>query len=70
AGGVLTRPGHTEGTVDLMRLVGYNPTGILCELTNPDGTMARLPQIINFAKKHNLTVLSIEDIIKYKEIVT
>ncbi|EDU35924.1 3,4-dihydroxy-2-butanone-4-phosphate synthase [Clostridium sporogenes] len=69
-GGVLTRPGHTEGTVDLMHLAGYKPAGILCELTNPDGTMARLPQIIDFAKKHNLTVLSIEDIIKYKEIVT
>lgn len=69
-GGVLTRPGHTEGTVDLMHLAGYKPAGILCELTNPDGTMARLPQIINFAKKHNLTVLSIEDIIKYKKITT
>ncbi len=53
-----------------MRLAGYNPAGILCELTNPDGTMARLPQIINFAKKHNLAVLSIEDIIKYKKITT
>ncbi|CAM2999370.1 3,4-dihydroxy-2-butanone-4-phosphate synthase [Clostridium sporogenes] len=67
SGGVLTRPGHTEGTVDLMHLAGYKPAGILCELTNPDGTMARLPQIIDFAKKHNLTVLSIEDIIKYKQ---
>ncbi|EPY2302176.1 3,4-dihydroxy-2-butanone-4-phosphate synthase [Clostridium sporogenes] len=66
-GGVLTRPGHTEGTVDLMHLAGYKPAGILCELTNPDGTMARLPQIVDFAKKHNLTVLSIEDIIKYKQ---
>ena len=67
SGGVLTRPGHTEGTVDLMHLAGYKPAGISCELTNPDGTMARLPQIIDFAKKHNLTVLSIEDIIKYKQ---
>ncbi|EJO5348912.1 3,4-dihydroxy-2-butanone-4-phosphate synthase [Clostridium botulinum] len=69
-GGVLTRPGHTEGTVDLMMLADHKPAGILCELTNPDGTMARLPQIVDFAKKHDLTVLSIEDIIKYKEITT
>ncbi|MBO3448459.1 3,4-dihydroxy-2-butanone-4-phosphate synthase, partial [Clostridium botulinum] len=68
-GGVLTRPGHTEGTVDLMRLAGYKPAGILCELTNPDGTMARLPQIISFAKEHNLTVLSIEDIINYRQTI-
>lgn len=65
-GGVLARRGHTEGTVDLMSLSGYKPTGILCELTNPDGTMARLPEIINFAKKHDMTVVSIEDIAEYK----
>lgn len=66
-GGVLVRRGHTEGTVDLMSLAGYKPAGILCELTNPDGTMARLPQIVNFAKKHNMTVVSIEDIVQYKQ---
>ncbi|WP_129596896.1 3,4-dihydroxy-2-butanone-4-phosphate synthase [Anaerophilus nitritogenes] len=64
-GGVLARRGHTEGTVDLMHLAGYKPTGVLCELTNPDGTMARLPQIVNFSKKHNMTVVSIEDIVEY-----
>ncbi|TCO74435.1 3,4-dihydroxy-2-butanone-4-phosphate synthase [Marinisporobacter balticus] len=66
ANGVLTRRGHTEGTVDLMSLAGYKPAGILCELTNPDGTMARLPEIITFANKHNMTVLTIEDIVQYK----
>ncbi|MCY6372154.1 3,4-dihydroxy-2-butanone-4-phosphate synthase [Clostridium ganghwense] len=64
--GVLTRRGHTEGTVDLMRLAGYTPSGILCELTNPDGTMARLPEIITFANKHGMTVVTIEDIAKYR----
>ncbi|WP_053957499.1 3,4-dihydroxy-2-butanone-4-phosphate synthase [Inediibacterium massiliense] len=66
-GGVLARRGHTEGTVDLMRLAGYKPAGILCELTNPDGTMARLPQIVHFAKAHDMTVVSIEDIVEYKQ---
>lgn len=65
-GGVLVRGGHTEGTVDLMSLAGYKPAGILCELTNPDGTMARLPQIIKFAKEHDMPVVSIEDIIEYR----
>lgn len=48
-----------------MRLAGYKPSGILCELTNPDGTMMRLPQITDFAKRHDMTVVSIEDIFKY-----
>lgn len=65
--GVLERRGHTEGTVDLMRLAGYKPAGVLCELTNPDGTMARLPQIIEFAKQNNMTVVSIEDIVRYRQ---
>jgi len=65
-GGVLTRRGHTEGTVDLMSLAGYNPAGILCELTNPDGSMARLPEVVNFAKQHQLTVVTIEDIVQYR----
>lgn len=51
-GGVLTRRGHTEGTVDLMTLAGLNSSGVLCELTNPDGTMARLPEVVTFAEKH------------------
>lgn len=66
-GGVLARRGHTEGTVDLMRLAGLQPAGILCELTNPDGTMARLPEIVKFAGAHDMVVLTIEDIVLYRE---
>ncbi|QZY54979.1 3,4-dihydroxy-2-butanone-4-phosphate synthase [Crassaminicella profunda] len=66
-GGVFTRRGHTEGTVDLMSLAGYKPAGILCELTNPDGTMAKLPEIINFAEQHDMVVVTIEDIVEYKK---
>ena len=64
--GVLSRRGHTEGTVDLMELAGLQPAGVLCELTNPDGTMARLPEIVTFAQKHAMVVLSIEDIVHYR----
>lgn len=66
AGGVLARRGHTEGTVDLMRLAGLQPAGVLCELTNVDGTMARLPEVIVFADHHKMPVLSIEDIAAYR----
>ena len=65
-GGVLTRRGHTEGTVDLMKLSGLKPCGVLCELTNPDGTMAKLPEIIQFAEIHKMPVLTIEDIAQYR----
>jgi 3,4-dihydroxy 2-butanone 4-phosphate synthase len=65
-GGVLTRRGHTEGTVDLMTLAGYRPAGVLCELTNPDGTMARLPEIVTFAERVGMTVLTIEDLVAYR----
>lgn len=65
AGGVLVRRGHTEGTVELMRLAGLTPAGILCEVTNPDGTMARTPEIVAMGKEHNLPVLTIEDIVEY-----
>jgi len=65
-GGVLTRRGHTEGTIDLMKLAGLKPAGVLCEVTNPDGTMARLPEIITFGEKHDLPVLTIEDIVTYR----
>lgn len=65
-GGVLERPGHTEATVDLMRLAGLQPCGVLCELTNPDGTMARLPEIITFASRHQYPVVTVEDIIEYR----
>jgi len=66
-GGVFTRRGHTEGTVDLMKLAGLEPTGVLCELTNPDGTMARLPEIVTFARLHDMVVITIEDIVKYRK---
>ncbi len=66
-GGVLVRQGHTEGSVDLMRLAGLTPAGVLCELMNPDGTMARMPQIREFAEKHDLTILSIQEIIEYRK---
>ena len=65
-GGVLERPGHTEATVDLNRLAGLRPYGVLCELTNPDGTMARLPDIVTFAVAHDLTVVTVDDIIHYR----
>ncbi|WP_417429681.1 3,4-dihydroxy-2-butanone-4-phosphate synthase [Kiloniella sp.] len=67
AGGVLTRQGHTEATCDLSAMAGWKPAGVLCEVTNPDGTMARLPEIIEFGQKHNLPVVSIDDIILYRK---
>lgn len=67
AGGVLARRGHTEGTVDLMRLAGLRPAGVLCELTNPDGTMATLPEIVAFSERHNMPVLTIEDLVGYRK---
>ncbi|CAG9295334.1 3,4-dihydroxy-2-butanone-4-phosphate synthase [Celerinatantimonas diazotrophica] len=66
-GGVFARRGHTEGTVDLMLLAGLKPYGILAEITNPDGTMARLPEIVAFAHKQQMVVLSIEDIVEYRQ---
>jgi len=65
-GGVLTRRGHTEGTVDMMRLAGLKPAGVLCEVTNGDGTMARLPQIVQFAQQHTMPVLTVEDLVRYR----
>ncbi|MEH0021100.1 MAG: 3,4-dihydroxy-2-butanone-4-phosphate synthase [Desulfobacter sp.] len=66
-GGVLEREGHTEATVDLMSLAGLPPYGVLCELTNPDGTMARLPQAVDFALEHGFCVLTIQDIIAHRK---
>jgi 3,4-dihydroxy 2-butanone 4-phosphate synthase len=66
--GVLERPGHTEANVDLMRLAGLQPYGVLCELTNPDGTMARLPEIVAFAEKHAMPVVTVDDIIAYRRL--
>ncbi len=66
-GGVLERSGHTEATVDLMTLAGLKPYGVLCELTNADGTMARLPQIVAFARMHDFPVLTVEDLKGYRK---
>lgn len=66
-GGVLERRGHTESVVDMMRLAGLKPYGVLCELTNPDGTMARMPEIISFALNHNMPVVTVEDLVNYRE---
>ncbi|GAB4375427.1 MAG: bifunctional 3,4-dihydroxy-2-butanone-4-phosphate synthase/GTP cyclohydrolase II [Salibacteraceae bacterium] len=65
-GGVLRRTGHTEATVDLARLAGLNPAGVLVEIMNEDGTMARLPQLIEIAKKFDLKIISIEDLVAYR----
>lgn len=64
-GGVLTRPGHTETAVDLARLAGLPPAGVLCEILNPDGTMARMPDLIPFAQEHNLKMGSVASLIEY-----
>ncbi|WP_321370384.1 3,4-dihydroxy-2-butanone-4-phosphate synthase [uncultured Desulfuromusa sp.] len=66
SGGVLERDGHTEATVDLMRLAGLKPYGVLCELTADDGTMMRLPDVVTFAEKHVMPVLTIQDLITYR----
>ena len=67
-GGVLVRRGHTEATVDLMRLAGLRPYGVLCELTNDDGSMSRLPEVVAFAQQHQMVVLSIEDLVAYRRL--
>ncbi|WP_158838729.1 3,4-dihydroxy-2-butanone-4-phosphate synthase [Polaribacter sp. L3A8] len=64
--GVFARRGHTEGSIDLMRLSGLRDAAVLCELTNVDGTMSRLPEICAFASKHDMTVVTIEDIYQYR----
>ncbi len=65
-GGVLVRAGHTEAAVDLTRLAGVFPAGVICEIMNEDGTMARLPQLIEFAKRHGLKICSIANLIEYR----
>lgn len=65
-GGVLRRTGHTEAAIDLARLAGLQPAGILVEILNDDGTMARLPQLVEVAKKFDLKIISIEDLVKYR----
>jgi 3,4-dihydroxy 2-butanone 4-phosphate synthase/GTP cyclohydrolase II len=65
-GGVLRRAGHTEAAVDLARLAGLEPAGVICEILNEDGTMARLPQLLEFAEKHGLKIGTIESLIDYR----
>ena len=66
SGGVLRRTGHTEATVDLARLAGFKSAGVLVEILNEDGTMARLPQLLDIAKKYDLKIISIDDLVEYR----
>jgi len=66
SGGVLRRTGHTEATVDLARMAGMYPAGVLVEILNADGTMARLPQLLEIAKQHDLKIISIDDLVAYR----
>lgn len=65
-GGVLVRAGHTEGAVDLARLAGLEPAGVICEIMNDDGTMARVPDLFKFVEKHQLKLITIRDLIQYR----
>ncbi|WP_243122789.1 bifunctional 3,4-dihydroxy-2-butanone-4-phosphate synthase/GTP cyclohydrolase II [Haloimpatiens lingqiaonensis] len=65
-GGVLKRAGHTEAAVDMARLAGFSPAGVICEIMNEDGTMARVPQLMEYVKKHNLKIITIADLIAYR----
>ncbi len=66
SGGVLKRAGHTEASVDLVRMAGLNPAAVICEIMNPDGTMARLGQLVEFARKHNIRIGTIESMIQFR----
>ncbi|MCC8165597.1 MAG: 3,4-dihydroxy-2-butanone-4-phosphate synthase [Planctomycetes bacterium] len=66
-GGVLERSGHTEATVDLMRLAGFSPAGVLCELTLPDGRMAKMAEIEAFSQHENIPIVSVADIVAYRQ---
>src|SRR5690349_13334240 len=65
-GGVLVRPGQTEAAVDLARLAGLSPAGVICEIMNDDGTMSRLPELQSFAAEHNLKIISVADLVSYR----
>ena len=65
-GGVLVRAGHTEAAVDISKIAGLNPSGVICEIMSDDGSMARLPEILKFAKIHNLKVGTVSDLIEYR----
>lgn len=64
--GVLARRGHTEAAVDLARMAGFKPAGVICEITNDDGTMARAPELVSFAQKMGFAVVTIEDLVAYR----
>jgi 3,4-dihydroxy 2-butanone 4-phosphate synthase len=66
-GGVLERRGHTESAVDLARLAGLRPAGVLCELMNPDGTMTRGAQVVEYARKNDLAVITVQDLVTYRQ---
>lgn len=66
-GGVVERPGHTEAAVDLARLAGFSGAGVICEIMNDDGTMARVPDLVKFAERHNLLLGTIESLIEYRK---
>jgi 3,4-dihydroxy 2-butanone 4-phosphate synthase/GTP cyclohydrolase II len=65
-GGVLVRAGQTEASVDLSRIAGLNPSGVICEIMNEDGTMARVPQLMGFCKEHDIKMLTVADLIRYR----
>ncbi len=65
-GGVLQRAGQTEGSVDLARLAGLNPSGVICEIMSEDGTMARVPELMEFSKTHNIKIVTVKDLINYR----
>src|SRR2546425_7699895 len=65
-GGVLVRAGQTEAAVDLCRMAGLAPVGVICEITNPDGSMSRMPQLKQFARRHGLKVITVKDLIAHR----
>ena len=65
-GGVLVRPGQTEASVDVARIAGLYPAGVICEIMNPDGTMARLPELEEFARRHDFKIISVADLVRYR----
>jgi len=65
-GGVLVRPGQTEASVDLARIAGLYPAGVICEIMNPDGTMARMPELERFAAEHGLKIITVADLVRYR----
>ena len=66
AGGVLERIGQTEAAVDLARLAGLNPSGVVCEIMNDDGTMARVPDLIPYCERHGLKMITVADLVEYR----